>query len=254
MALSSKDLLGIKGMAAEEIKLILDTAATFKDVSERDIKKVPTLRGKTVINLFYEASTRTRTSFELAGKRLSADVINISTSTSSASKGETLLDTARNIEAMKSDIIIVRHSCSGAPAFLAERLTSSVINAGDGFHEHPTQALLDLFTIREKLGGLEGITVAVVGDILHSRVARSNIYGLTTMGAKVRLCGPATMLPREIERTGAQVFLNMDEAVKGADVVMMLRLQLERQAGGLFPGVREYSRYFGLNRARLELA
>ena len=254
MALSSKDLLGIKGMSADEIKLILDTAATFKDVSERDIKKVPALRGKTVINLFYEASTRTRTSFELAGKRLSADVINISTSTSSVSKGETLLDTARNIEAMKTNIIIVRHSCSGAPAFLAERLTSSVINAGDGFHEHPTQALLDMFTIREKLGKLEGLTIAIVGDILHSRVARSNIYGLLAMGAKVRLCGPATMIPREIEKTGAQVFLNMDEAVKGADVIMMLRLQLERQAGGLFPGVREYSRLFGLNRARLEKA
>ncbi len=254
MALSSKDLLGIRGMAADEIRLILDTAATFKDVSERDIKKVPTLRGKTVINLFYEASTRTRTSFELAGKRLSADVINISTSTSSVSKGETLLDTARNVEAMKTNIIIVRHSCSGAPAFLAERLTSSVINAGDGFHEHPTQALLDLFTIREKLGRLEGLTVAIVGDILHSRVARSNIYGLLAMGAEVRLCGPATMIPREIEKTGAKVFLDMDEAVRGADVIMMLRLQLERQAGGLFPGVREYAKLYGLNQQRLERA
>lgn len=254
MALSSKDLLGIKGMSADEIKLILDTAATFKDVSERDIKKVPALRGKTVINLFYEASTRTRTSFELAGKRLSADVLNISTSTSSVSKGETLLDTARNLEAMRTDIIIVRHSCSGAPAFLAERLSSSVINAGDGFHEHPTQALLDMFTIREKLGKLEGATVAIVGDILHSRVARSNIYGLLTMGACVRLCGPATMLPKDIEKTGARVYLDMDDAVKGADAVMMLRLQLERQAAGLFPGVREYARLFGLNRARLERA
>ncbi len=254
MALSTKDLLGIKGMSRDEIALILDTAASFKDVSERDIKKVPTLRGKTVINLFYEASTRTRTSFELAGKRLSADVINISTSTSSASKGETLLDTARNIEAMKTDIIIVRHSCSGAPAFLADRLTSSVINAGDGFHEHPTQALLDMFTIREKLGKLDGATVAIVGDIMHSRVARSNIYGLTTMGAKVRVCGPATMMPAGIERTGAQVSYDMDEAINGADVVMMLRLQLERQAAGLFPGVREYARLYGLSRARLERA
>jgi len=251
MALSSKDLLGIKGMSADEITHILDTAASFKDVSERDIKKVPTLRGKTVINLFYEASTRTRTSFELAGKRLSADVINISTSTSSVSKGETLLDTARNIEAMKSDIIIVRHACSGAPAFLAERLKSSVINAGDGAHEHPTQALLDMFTIREKHGRLEGVTVAIVGDILHSRVARSDIYGLTTMGAQVRLCGPATMMPAGIERTGAKVFLDMDEAIAGADVVMMLRLQLERQAAGLFPGTREYAKLYGLNRARL---
>jgi len=199
MALSSKDLLGIKGMSRDEITHVLDTAASFKDVSERDIKKVPALRGKTVINLFYEASTRTRTSFELAGKRLSADVINISTSTSSATKGETLLDTARNIEAMRSDIIIVRHACSGAPAFLAGRLRSSVINAGDGAHEHPTQALLDMFTIREKLGRLDGVTVAIVGDIQHSRVARSNIYGLAVMGAKVRICGPPTMLPAGIE-------------------------------------------------------
>ena len=254
MALSSKDLLGMQGMSREEIALILDTAASFKDVSERDIKKVPTLRGKTVINLFYEASTRTRTSFELAGKRLSADVINISPSTSSAVKGETLLDTARNLEAMKTDMIIVRHASSGAPAFLAERLASSVINAGDGFHEHPTQALLDLFTIREKLGRLEGATVAIVGDILHSRVARSNIYGLITMGAEVRVCGPATMIPSGIERTGAKVFLDMDAAIEGADVIMMLRLQLERQAAGLFPGVREYARLYGLSRERLDRA
>jgi aspartate carbamoyltransferase catalytic subunit len=254
MALSSKDLLGIKGMTADEIKLILDTAATFKDVSERDIKKVPTLRGKTVINLFYEASTRTRTSFELAGKRLSADVINISTSTSSVVKGETLLDTARNIEAMKCNIIIVRHSCSGAPEFLSTRLKSSVINAGDGFHEHPTQALLDMFTIRERRGKLEGLTVAIVGDIAHSRVARSNIYGLTTMGAKVRVCGPPTMIPPGIEHLGAQVFYDMDKAIDGADVVMMLRLQLERQAAGLFPGVREYARLYGLNEIRLDRA
>ncbi len=250
-SLPSKDLLGIHGMTADEIKLILDTAATFKDVSERDIKKVPTLRGKTVINLFYEASTRTRTSFELAGKRLSADVINISTSTSSVVKGETLLDTARNIEAMKCNIIIVRHSCSGAPAYLANRLKSSVINAGDGFHEHPTQALLDLYTIREKQGRLEGLTVAIVGDIAHSRVARSNIYALTAMGARVRVCGPPTMIPPGIERMGAQVLYDMDEAVEGADVVMMLRLQLERQAAGLFPGVREYASLYGLNKARL---
>ena len=253
-SLRFKDLLGIKGMTADEIKLILDTAATFRDVSERDIKKVPALRGKTVINLFYEASTRTRTSFELAGKRLSADVINISTSTSSVVKGETLLDTARNIEAMKCNIIIVRHSCSGAPEFLSTRLKSSVINAGDGFHEHPTQALLDMFTIREKLGKLEGLTIAIVGDIAHSRVARSNIYGLTTMGARVRLCGPPTMIPPGTERMGAQVFYDMDKAVEGADVVMMLRLQLERQAAGLFPGVREYAGLYGLNKARLDRA
>jgi len=254
MSLRSKDLLGIKGMTADEIGLILDTASTFKDVSERDIKKVPTLRGKTVINLFYEASTRTRTSFELAGKRLSADVINISTSTSSVSKGETLLDTARNIEAMKCDIIIVRHSCSGAPDYLSQRLKCSVINAGDGAHEHPTQGLLDMFTIREKFGMLDGLTVAIVGDIMHSRVARSNIYGLTTMGATVRVCGPPTMVPSGIECLGAQVYYNMDKAIDGADVVMMLRLQLERQAAGLFPGVREYADLFGLNLRRLERA
>jgi aspartate carbamoyltransferase catalytic subunit len=253
-SLSTKDLLGIKGMSAHEIKLILDTAGTFKDVSERDIKKVPALRGKTVINLFYEASTRTRTSFELAGKRLSADVINISTSTSSVVKGETLLDTARNIEAMKCNIIIVRHSCSGAPEFLSSRLKSSVINAGDGFHEHPTQALLDLFTIREKIGRLEGLTVAIVGDIAHSRVARSNIYALRTMGARVRVCGPPTMIPPGIEHLGAEVYYDMDKAIEGSDVVMMLRLQLERQSAGLFPGVREYARLYGMNSSRLARA
>jgi aspartate carbamoyltransferase catalytic subunit len=254
MTLSTKDLLGIKGMTAEEITSILDTAATFKDVSERDIKKVPALRGKTVINLFYEASTRTRTSFELAGKRLSADVINISTSTSSAVKGETLLDTARNIEAMKCDMIIVRHSCSGAPEFLSKHLRSSVINAGDGFHEHPTQALLDMYTIREKLGKLDGLTVTIVGDISHSRVARSNIYGLTTMGAEVRVCGPPTMVPPGIERLGARVYYDMNAAVEGVDVVMMIRLQLERQTAGLFPGVREYAKLYGLNQTRVERA
>lgn len=254
MALSSKDLLGIKGMPAEEIQAVLDSAATFKDVSERDIKKVPTLRGKTIINIFYEPSTRTRTSFELAGKRLSADVLNISATASSVVKGETLLDTVQNIEAMRSDIIVVRHPCSGAPAFLAARLKSSVINAGDGFHEHPTQALLDLFTMREKLGRIEGLTVAIIGDIAHSRVARSNIYGLTALGAKVRVCGPPTMMPIGIEGTGAEVFIDMDKAVEGVDVIMMLRLQLERQAAGLFPGVREYARLYGLNRERARRA
>jgi aspartate carbamoyltransferase catalytic subunit len=256
MALSSKDLLGIKGMPPDEIKLILNTAATFKDVSERDIKKVPALRGKTVLNLFYEASTRTRTSFELAGKRLSADMINISTSTSSVTKGETLLDTARNIEAMKCDMIIVRHACSGAPEFLSRRLKSSVINAGDGAHEHPTQALLDMFTIQEKLGRLEGLTVAIVGDITHSRVARSNIYGLTTMGADVRLCGPPTIMPPGIEHLAPRVtvYTDMDKAIDGVDVIMMLRLQVERQAAGLFPGVREYARLYGLNMMRVQRA
>jgi aspartate carbamoyltransferase catalytic subunit len=256
MGLRTKDLLGIKGMTADEIKLILNTAETFKDVSERDIKKVPALRGKTVLNLFYEASTRTRTSFELAGKRLSADVINISTSTSSVTKGETLLDTARNIEAMKCDMIIVRHACSGAAEFLSQRLKSSVINAGDGAHEHPTQALLDTFTIKEKLGRLEGLTIAIVGDITHSRVARSNIYGLTTMGANVRVCGPPTMVPTGIEHLGprVKVYTDMDKAVDGVDVIMMLRLQLERQAAGLFPGVREYARLYGLNMMRVQRA
>jgi len=254
MSLSSKDLLAIKGMTADEITLILDTAATFKNVSERDIKKVPALRGKTVINLFYEASTRTRTSFELAGKRLSADVINISTSTSSVVKGETLLDTAQNLEAMKCEMIIVRHASSGAPEYLSKRLKSSVINAGDGFHEHPTQALLDMFTMREKLGSLAGKTVVIAGDIAHSRVARSNIHGLLTMGAKVRVCGPPTMMPTGIERLGATVYYDMDKAIEGVDAIMMLRLQLERQAAGLFPGVREYARLFGLNQARLKLA
>ena len=254
MALSSKDLLGIQGMTADEIKLVLDTAATFKDVSERDIKKVPALRGKTVINLFYEASTRTRTSFELAAKRLSADVINISTSTSSVVKGETLLDTARNIEAMKCDMIIVRHYCSGAPEYLSKLLKSSVINAGDGSHEHPTQALLDLFTIREKLGRLEGLKVVIVGDISHSRVARSNIHALSRMGAAVTVCGPPTMIPPGIERLGTQASNNMDQAIENADVIMMLRLQLERQTAGLFPGVREYAKLYGLNRSRLERA
>lgn len=241
-------------MTADEINLILDTALTFKDVSERDIKKVPALRGKTVINLFYEASTRTRTSFELAGKRLSADVINISTSTSSVVKGETLLDTAQNIEAMKCHMIIVRHSCSGAPEYLSKRLKSSVINAGDGFHEHPTQALLDMFTIREKLGSLKGCTIAIVGDIAHSRVARSNIHGLTTMGARVRVCGPPTMIPQGIEHLGVEVHYDMDKAVEGVDVVMMLRLQLERQTAGLLPGVREYARFYGLDQTRLNRA
>src|SRR5574337_2011867 len=246
MGLSSKDILGIQGMTADEIKLILDTAATFRDVSERDINKVPALRGKTVINLFYEASTRTRTSFELAGKRLSADVINISTSTSSVVKGETLLDTARNIEAMKCNIIIVRHSCSGAPEFLSRRLASSVINAGDGFHEHPTQALLDMFTIREKLGRLEGLTVAIVGDIAHSRVARSNIYGLRKLGMTVTVAGPPTLIPPHVQELGVKVSHRLEDAIRDVDVIMMLRLQHERMQNGLIPSLREYSRYWGL--------
>src|SRR3990167_8848606 len=229
MGLKHKDLLDIKGLNREDITLILDTAESFKEVTGRDIKKVPTLRGKTVVNLFFEPSTRTRTSFELAAKRLSADVINFSVSSSSVIKGETLLDTARNIEAMRSDFIVVRHSASGAPHLLARNLNSSIINAGDGSHEHPTQALLDMFTIRERKGRLEGLKVAIIGDITHSRVARSNIYGLTRLGARVRIAGPPALIPADVETLGVSVFHSMEEALSGADVIMVLRIQLERQ-------------------------
>lgn len=254
MPLNKKDLLEIQELSSDDIKLIIDTADSFKEVTGRDIKKVPTLRGKTVVNLFYEPSTRTRTSFELAAKRLSADVINIAVSTSSVVKGETLLDTARNIEAMRSDIIVIRHSAAGAPYILAKGLKSSVINAGDGCHEHPTQALLDIFTIREKKGRIEGLTVAIVGDITHSRVARSNIHGLTKMGAKVRVIGPATLIPLEIERLGVQVYYNLDEGIKDADVIIMLRVQLERQGKTYFPDIREYSMQYCLTKERLKFA
>jgi aspartate carbamoyltransferase catalytic subunit len=254
MPLNKKDLLEIQELSSDDIKLIIDTAVSFKEVTGRDIKKVPTLRGKTVVNLFYEPSTRTRTSFELAAKRLSADVINIAVSTSSVVKGETLLDTARNIEAMRSDIIVIRHSAAGAPYILAKGLKSSVINAGDGCHEHPTQALLDIFTIREKKGKIEGLTVAIVGDITHSRVARSNIYGLTKMGAKVRVIGPATLIPLEIEKLGVDVYYNLDEGIKDADVVIMLRVQLERQGKTYFPNIREYSMQYCLTKERLKFA
>ncbi|MQL52953.1 aspartate carbamoyltransferase catalytic subunit [Desulfofundulus thermobenzoicus] len=249
-----KDLLGLEDLSPEEIKLILDTAVPMKEIIGRPIKKVPTLRGRTVVTLFYEPSTRTRTSFELAAKYLSADSVNIATSTSSVVKGESLKDTARTITAMGADVVILRHSMAGAPHLLARTVRAAVINAGDGAHEHPTQALLDMFTVREKMGGLAGLTVAMVGDILHSRVARSNIWGFTRMGATVRLCGPATMIPPQVEAMGAQVCATMEEALAGADVVMMLRIQLERQQQGLFPGVREYARLFGLNRERLALA
>lgn len=254
MPLNKKDLLEIQELSSEDIKLIIDTADSFKEVTGRDIKKVPTLRGKTVVNLFYEPSTRTRTSFELAAKRLSADVINIAVSTSSVVKGETLLDTARNIEAMRSDIIVIRHSAAGAPYILAKGLKSSVINAGDGCHEHPTQALLDMFTIREKKGRLDGLTVAIVGDITHSRVARSDIYGLTKMGAKVRVIGPATLIPLEIEKLGVKVYYNLNEGIKDADVIIMLRVQLERQGKTYFPDIREYSMQYCLTRERLKFA
>jgi len=254
MPLNKKDLLEIQELRSEDIKLIIDTAESFKEVTGRDIKKVPTLRGKTVVNLFYEPSTRTRTSFELAAKRLSADVINIAVSTSSVVKGETLLDTARNIEAMRSDIIVIRHSAAGAPYILAKGLKSSVINAGDGCHEHPTQALLDMFTIREKKGRLDSLTVAIVGDITHSRVARSNIHGLTKMGAKVRVIGPATLIPLEVEKLGVKVYYNLNEGIKDADVIIMLRVQLERQGKTYFPDIREYSMQYCLTKERLKFA
>jgi aspartate carbamoyltransferase catalytic subunit len=242
-------------LAKEDIQLILDTADSFKEINSRDIKKVPTLRGKTIINAFFEASTRTRLSFEIAGKRLSADTVNISGSTSSVVKGETLEDTAKNIEAMAPDIIVIRHAHSGAPHYLAERVGCSVVNAGDGAHEHPSQALLDLLTMREHKGGIEGLEVAIVGDITHSRVARSDIYALTRMGARVRVCGPGTMLPIGIERLGnVEVFTDMREAIKDADVVMMLRIQMERQSNVMIPSLREYARFYGLNPTNLQLA
>jgi len=254
MKLGRKDILGMRDLSADEIHLILETAESFIEVSTREIKKVPTLRGKTVINLFFEASTRTRTSFEIAGKRLSADVINISSSSSSVVKGETLIDTARNLEAMNPDIIVLRHSSVGAPHVLARLLRQSIINAGDGAHEHPTQALLDLMTIRQKKGRIEGLRVAIVGDIAHSRVARSDILGLQKLGAKVTVAGPATMMPRFIGQMGVTAYGNIEEAIRGADVVMMLRIQTERQQISIFPSLREYSTYFGLNRNNVKLA
>jgi aspartate carbamoyltransferase catalytic subunit len=254
MNLKRKDLLGIQDLTVEEINLVLETAESFKEVTGREIKKVPTLRGKTVVNLFFEPSTRTRTSFELAAKRLSADVINFAASTSSVVKGETLLDTARNIEAMQADFIVLRHPEAGAPNILARLLRASVINAGDGGHEHPTQALLDLYTLREKKRAFKGLRLAIVGDIAHSRVARSNIYALVKLGAEVRVAGPPTMMPQEIERLGVTVFHNLDEALRGMDVIMMLRLQVERQGIALFPSIREYSRLYCLTPERMKLA
>jgi len=249
-----KDLVGLKNVSKAEIELILDTAEVFKEIAKREVKKVPALRGKTVVNLFYEPSTRTRTSFEVAAKRLSADAVNFTASGSSVGKGETFLDTVKNIEAMHPDIIVVRHSSAGAPHLLAKRVACGVINAGDGAHEHPTQALLDMMQIRESKGKINGLKVAIIGDILHSRVARSNIYGLTQMGASVRIAGPATMLPRDIERLGIDVYTSIDKAIKGVDVIMMLRIQLERQTSNLFPSLREYSRFFGLNKRNIKLA
>jgi len=254
MKFERKDILGIQDLSVNEINLILETAESFLEISTRPIKKVPALRGKTIINLFYEASTRTRTSFEIAGKRLSADTINISSSTSSVVKGETLIDTARNLEAMNPDVIVIRHSAAGAPHLLARLVKQSIINAGDGAHEHPTQALLDMMTIKEHKGKFSGLKVAIIGDIEHSRVARSNIYGLSKMGANVVLAGPATMLPRDIEQMGVKVFPHVEDAITKADVVMMLRIQLERQKQNIFPSLREYSQRFSLNRNNITLA
>ena len=254
MSLKQKDLVSIESLSADELRLILETADSFKEVSGREIKKVPALRGKTVVNLFLEPSTRTRTSFELAAKRLSADVITFSPSSSSIVKGETLLDTARNIEAMQADIIVLRHPAAGAAETLARGLKSSVVNAGDGWHEHPTQALVDLFTLREKQLDFPGLRVAIVGDIAHSRVARSNIYALTKLGAEGRAVGPPTMIPSALDRLGVRVYHKLDEGLRGANVIMMLRLQLERQGKALFPTIREYSQFYGLTSERLKLA
>lgn len=247
-----KDLVGIADLSPQEIQLILDTAESFKEVSERPIKKVPTLRGKTVVNLFFEASTRTRSSFEIAEKRLSADSLNFSTSTSSLSKGESLVDTALNLQAMAPDLIVIRHGHPGVPHMLAERLPAGVVNAGDGAHEHPTQALLDALTIVQHKGRLDGLKVSIVGDIEHSRVVRSNIHLLNKMGAEVTLAGPRTMMPIEVEKLGVKAVYTLEEAIQGADVIMMLRVQLERQSRLAFPSTREYFNLFGLTRDRLK--
>jgi aspartate carbamoyltransferase catalytic subunit len=253
-ALQHRHLLGILGLSEAEITLILDTARAFAEVSLRPIKKVPTLRGKTVVNFFMEPSTRTRSSFEVAEKRLSADTLNFSPSASSVVKGESLIDTARNLEAMAPDMIVIRHKASGAPHFLARHCRSNIINAGDGSHEHPTQALLDAYTIREKKGRLKGLRVAIVGDLMHSRVLRSNLFLLRTVGADLVVCGPPTLVPPEIDRLGTGVTFRIDEAVEGADVIMMLRIQRERQKGGAFPSAREYYNLFGLTRERVRRA
>jgi len=254
MPLQSRHLLGLDGMSKDDIQLILDTAVSFREVLERPIKKVPPLTGKTIANMFFENSTRTRFSFELAERRLSADVLGFQSGGSSVSKGETLKDTARNIEAMKVDMVVMRHPASGAPHYLSRIIEANVINAGDGGHEHPTQALLDMYTIREKHGKLNGLHVCIIGDISHSRVARSNIYGLKTMGARVSVCGPATMMPRDIERLGVEVYHHVDDVLPTVDVVNVLRIQLERDAGRLFPSIREYHNYYGITRQRLEKA
>jgi len=249
-----KDLLGLEPLTGEQIRLVLDTAEPLKEISERAIKKVPTLRGATVVNLFFEASTRTRVSFEFAEKRLSADAVNVAASGSSVSKGETLVDTARNLEAMRIDMVVIRHGASGAAQFLAERIESNVINAGDGTHEHPTQGLLDLLTLRDRFKRLEGRRVCICGDVLHSRVARSNIWGLKKMGAEVAVCGPRSLLPNAVDELGVTVFGRIEEAIEWADALNILRLQLERMQGGYIPSLREYNRVFGVTRERLERA
>ena len=249
-----KHLLGLEDLSREEILFILDTAEGFKEVSTRSVKKVPALRGKVIVNLFFETSTRTRISFELAGTRLSADVINFSAPTSSASKGETLVDTARNVEAMGVDILVLRHSAAGAPVVMAKMVHASVVNAGDGAHEHPTQALLDIFTIRSVKKRIEGLKIAVVGDIVHSRVARSNFWGLKKLGAEIYAVGPPTLVPRSLEQLGVHVSNDLDELIPQMDVFNMLRIQLERQDQSMFPSIREYSRLFGLNGDRMRRA
>ncbi len=249
-----KDLIGLETLSAAQIRLLLDTAERFKEVSERPIKKVPALRGKTIVNLFFEASTRTRISFEFAEKRLSADTVNVASSGSSVSKGETLVDTARNLEAMRIDMVVIRHPASGSAEFLGNRIRSNVINAGDGKHEHPTQGLLDLLTLRDRFGRLEGLKVAICGDVTHSRVARSNIWGLKKLGAEVAVCGPASLVPRDIAALGVEVITRIEDAIAWADALNVLRLQLERMTSGFIPSLREYNRVFGITSERLARA
>ncbi len=251
MTLDRKDFLGLYDVSETDIYKILDTAEAMKEIFTRTVKKVPTLRGKTIVNLFFEPSTRTKSSFDLAAKRLSADVMSISKTTSSVVKGESLLDTAKTMEVMGADVVVIRHSAPGAPRFLASNISASVLNAGDGAHGHPTQALLDLYTIREKKGQIKGLKVLIIGDILHSRVARSNIWGLRTLGAEVRVAGPATLLPAGLEELGVKVYTNLDKALIDVDVINILRIQMERQTSGLFPSIREYRKFYGINDNRL---
>ncbi len=252
MALNRKDFLGLYNVSSEEINEILTTAEAMKEIFTRSVKKIPTLRGKTIVNLFFEPSTRTRSSFDLAAKRLSADVMSIAKSSSSVVKGETLYDTARTLEVMGADVVVVRHNVAGAAEFLSKNLQASVLNAGDGAHAHPTQALLDMYTIKEKIGYIEGLKVVIVGDIMHSRVARSNIWGLTKLGAEVRVVGPATLIPRDIQKMNVKVYTNLDKALEGANVVNILRIQLERQSKGLFPSIREYRQFYAINQERFD--